>query len=111
MTDESVFSRLKALEQQRIDLIESTKAEALGNATAAVKTLNDLGFTYRLVEGEKKPNGGRKAARILKDAPCSLCGFKTNPPHDNRTHRMQSDTKQPFSDAELATLGLAHVQA
>ncbi|MCR4282409.1 MAG: hypothetical protein NUV72_05220, partial [Bauldia sp.] len=60
MTDESVFTQLKALEQQRIDLIESTKAEALGNATAAVKTLNDLGFTYRLVvEGEKKPSGSR----------------------------------------------------
>ncbi len=46
MTDEtSVFSRLKALEQQRDDLIESTKVAALVTATAAVKTLNDLGFS------------------------------------------------------------------
>jgi hypothetical protein len=110
MTDDtSVFSRLKALEQQRVDLIESTKAEALGQATAAVKTLNELGFAYRLVEGEKKPNG-RKKVRVMKDAPCSVCGFKTNPPHDNRTHRMQGGTKQSFTDAELAALGLARVQ-
>jgi 16S rRNA C967 or C1407 C5-methylase (RsmB/RsmF family) len=109
MTDESVLSRLKALEQQRVDLIESTKAEALGNATAAVKTLNDLGFAYRLVEGEKKPNGSRKRTRVVKDAPCSVCGFKTKPPHDRRTHRMQGGTRQPFTDAELAKLGLARV--
>ncbi len=109
MTDESVVSRLKALEQQRVDLIESTKAEALGTATAAVNILNDLGFAYRLVDGQKKPST-RKRTRGVKDAPCSVCGFKTNPPHDNRTHRMQGGTRQPFTDTELGALGLARVQ-
>jgi hypothetical protein len=45
--------------------------------------------------------------RELKDVPCPICAFKTNPPHDGRSHRRQggkADVKK-FSQAELEKFG------
>lgn len=107
MTEEPVFSQIAALDQQRTALIETAKTDALTKATAAVKTLNGLGFGYRLVEPEKAKAAGT-GTRPPKDAPCAVCGFKTVPPHGGRSHRGQA-TKAPFTAEELSTRG--YVQA
>jgi hypothetical protein len=55
----------------------------------------------------RRPAGGiRETPRIKREQACRVCGFKTTPPHDTRSHRRQT-AKQPFSDAELAGKNLA----
>jgi hypothetical protein len=109
----SVLEKLKALDAQRAELLEGAKKEALDKAEKAVAELNELGFNYRLVEGASTARAPRKAGaeapkRQARDAPCPICEFKTNPHHDGRAHRSQK-TKKPFTDAELAKLGLTKV--
>lgn len=54
----SVLDQIKQLEEQKAKLLETAKAEALAQAEAAIATLNELGFNYRIVEG----NGANRAA-------------------------------------------------
>ena len=108
----SVLEQLKALDEQRANLIEGAKEEALAAANEAIEDLNALGFSYHLVERRSTSTaaGGRKGTRMLKDAPCPVCEFKTEPLHDGRRHRMQGDDKRPFTDDELKELGYTRVQ-
>lgn len=48
----SVLDQLKKLDEQREQLLASAKKEALEAAHAAIKSLNELGFNYSLVQGE-----------------------------------------------------------
>ncbi len=105
----NVLDQLKALDEQRAQLISDAKEESLTKANAAIEELNSLGFSYRLVEGGTGRAGGRKGTRSVKDAACPVCNFKTDPPHDRRKHRAQGDDKVPFTNAELADLGLSRV--
>ena len=107
----SVLDELKALNERRERLLEAAKTEALEKAERAVAELNELGFNYRLVEGAvraPRKAGTEAPKRQTRDAPCPICEFKTNPHHDGRAHRSQK-TKKPFTDAELAKLGLMKV--
>lgn len=47
----SVIEQLKKLDEQRSQLLAKAKSEALTAAEEAVKTLNELGYHYRLVDG------------------------------------------------------------
>jgi len=94
--------------------LAEAKAEALDAAHKAVAALNDLGFSYRLIEGSGSVSGGggrttgegRKGTRTVNaERPCPICGFKTNPPHDARAHRSQ-DPKKAFTAEELDAKGM-----
>jgi hypothetical protein len=113
----SVLEELKALDEQRAQLLEGAKKEALDKAQKAVAELNELGFDYSLVEGYRTPTprGPRQEhsktaapKRQTKDVPCPICEFKTNPHHDGRAHRSQK-RKKPFTAEELVEKGLTKV--
>ncbi len=116
----SVLQELKSLDARRTALLDRAKKEALVDAEKAVKVLNSLGFNYQLVDSgagrspvalkatkskrKVSRKKSRKGTRTPKDEPCPICKFKTSPPHDRRTHRMQK-SKKPFSAKELAERG------
>jgi hypothetical protein len=110
----TVLEKLKALDAQRVQLIEGAKREALDNAEKAVAELKELGFHYTLTEGATTtPRAPRKAAsqapkRQARDLPCPICKFKTTPHHDGRMHRSQK-SKKPFTVEELMEKGLTKV--
>jgi hypothetical protein len=119
----SVLEKLKALDEQRAQLLEGAKKEALDNAERAVADLNALGFHYTLIEGASTtpaPRAPRKIAsqatkiasqatkRQPRDLPCPICKFKTTPHHDGRLHRSQK-TKKAFTVEELMEKGLTKV--
>jgi hypothetical protein len=113
----SVLEKLKALDDQRAQLLEGAKKEALDNAERAVAELNELGFHYILTEGASvsasTPRVPRKASsqapkRQARDVPCPICHFKTTPHHDGRMHRSQK-IKKPFSVEELMDRHLTKV--
>jgi hypothetical protein len=109
----TVLEKLKALDEQRAQLLEGAKKEALDNAEKAVAALNELGFHYGLTEGASTARAPRKAAsqtpkRQARDVPCPICKFKTTPHHDGRMHRSQK-AKKPFSVEELMEKGLTKV--
>jgi single-stranded DNA-specific DHH superfamily exonuclease len=104
----SALEQLRQLDEQRKEILESARKEALEVINAALGTLGEFGFNYRLVEAKPPAPSGRKGARQVKDAPCKVCGFKTSPPHDARAHRTQTK-KKPFTDEELQAKGLTRV--
>lgn len=112
----SPIARIKELDQERAQLISTGKKDALGRAKVAIDELAALGFNYRLVEGGKESNRSartptrtQKGDRRVKDAPCPVCEFKTNPAHDARKHRGQGKRKRPFTPSELKEFGLEKV--
>ena len=114
----TVLEKLKALDEQRTQLLDDAKKEALDNAERAVAELNELGFHYTLTEGASPTSTARaprKASsktqapkRQARDLPCPICHFKTTPHHDGRMHRSQK-SKKPFSVEELMEKHLAKV--
>jgi hypothetical protein len=110
----TVLEKLKALDEQRAQLLEGAKKEALDNAERAVAELNELGFHHTLTEGASvstsPARAPRKAAQAPKrqprDLPCPICKFKTTSHHDGRMHRSQK-TKKPFTVEELMERHLA----
>jgi len=94
-----------------------TKKNPLTIAEEAVSELNALGFHYYLGEGEARPMPTRRfrqpvatksAQHVPKDAPCPICNFRTDRPHDRRSHRMQK-RKRPFNDKEFETIGMTRL--
>ena len=93
-----VIDKVKELQETVNTLKEEAKTEALDQIEEALVLLNSLGYRYTL-------NSGAMAGRqINAEAPCKVCGFKTDPPHDGRLHRNQ-EIKRPFTDEELAERG------
>ena len=107
---DNAIERIKQLDQERTQLISSGKKEALDKVKAAIADLSALGFEYQLIEGSnrgKRPV--RKGTGLVKDAPCPVCKFKTNPLHDARKHKKQGKRKKPFTPIELKELQLEKV--
>jgi hypothetical protein len=104
----SVFQRIEELESEKTGLIEAAKDEALKTAEEAIEKLKKLGFDYKLVNGTSKPLKAKIGARQVKDAACPICEFRTDPPHDGRTHRSQKK-KKAFTAQELEEKGLTKV--
>jgi hypothetical protein len=51
----SVLDDIRKLDEQKAALIESAKKEALDQANTAIATLNELGFSYHLTQGQNTP--------------------------------------------------------
>ena len=47
----SVLDQIRKLDEQKAKLLNDAKGEAIEAADAAISTLNELGFSYQLVEG------------------------------------------------------------
>lgn len=99
----SVLDQLKKLDEQREKLLSDAKEEALTKAKAAIAELNELGFAYKLTQGDGavRAKGTRNTDPAKKHCPiCDMNG------HDGRAHRAQGDKKKKFTAAELKELGL-----
>ena len=103
--DETPVQKLARLDAERAEILASAKADALQKATDAVSELNALGFQYRLTEEAEKKLTVNHAP---SDKPCTICGFKTEPFHDARSHPRIGE-KKPFTAEELTTRKLVKV--
>jgi hypothetical protein len=113
----TVLEKLKELDAQRDQLLSDAMQDALTRAEEALSELNALGFHYYLGEGEgrptlarqsKQPVATKSARHAPKDAPCPICNFRTDRPHDRRSHRMQK-RKRPFNNKELEAMGMTRL--
>jgi hypothetical protein len=92
---------------------EQAKAEALDKANEAIGVLRELGLNNDMILKELGFRG-RAAAKesregsAPKDEPCPVCHFRTDPPHDGRSHRGQPK-KKPFTADELEQKALTKV--
>jgi hypothetical protein len=108
---QTALQQIKKLDEERANLLQSAKVDALARAEEAVNELLALGFEYELTEcGAKqkaKPRkaGARKAIDHTPKGMCPICEYATNPPHDKRSHRAQT-RKKAFTDAELVAKGM-----
>lgn len=115
-TGPSALDRIRELDQQRTQIMEGAKAEAMQKVREAVDELNALGFSYRISDegrGARRnaaESGSRRGTRTVNpERACPICGFLTNPPHDARAHRSQGSDKRAFSADELSVRGLRKV--
>ncbi len=97
----TLAQQIAALEAQKQKILETAKAEAMSEVETAIAKLNELGFKYRLTEGE-----ARKVNHAPSDKGCPVCNFKTEPPHDRRSHKSHAAA---FTDAELKERNLVKV--
>jgi hypothetical protein len=113
---DNALQRLKELDHERASIVTTVKSEALARANEAIAELRALGFHYRIVEdGATKQSTPRRSATngagkgVPSGAPCPVCTFKTDPPHDARKHRAQGKRKRAFTAKQLEELGLTKV--
>jgi hypothetical protein len=109
----SAIEEIKELKAQLESKTEKAKAEALNRASDAISFLRELGMDNDTIlkdlgfRGRGKAKESREGA-APKDEPCPICNFRTDPPHDGRTHRGQTK-KKPFTAEELEMKGLTKV--
>jgi DNA repair exonuclease SbcCD ATPase subunit len=109
----SVIEEFKELKARLESMAEQAKAEALAKASEAIDVLRELGIDNDAILKELGLKGLAKdqesrVARPPKDEPCPVCNFKTDPPHNGRSHRGQAK-KRPFTAEELEEKGLTKV--
>ena len=104
--EKTALEEIQKLQEQ----IEKKKQEALdeleGDLREARATVRDIEKQIADLKGRSPRKAGE---REKKDAPCSICGFKTNPVHDARSHRSQGKKKEAFTAAELREKGMEKV--
>jgi hypothetical protein len=108
----SAIEEIKELKARLESVTEQAKTEALDQASEAIGFLRMLGLENDTI---LKELGFRGRAKVEsregtppKDEPCQICHFRTDPPHDGRTHRGQAK-KKPFTAKELQEKGLTRV--
>jgi hypothetical protein len=115
----SAIEEIKQLKAQVESMTEQAKAEAIATAREAIEVLRelgidndtilkDLGFRARSAPKAPKAPKAKDGGTGPKDEPCRICIFRTDPPHDARSHRGQSK-KRPFTLEELEEKGLTKV--
>jgi hypothetical protein len=109
----SAIEEIKELKARVESLTAQSKAEALDNANEAIGVLRELGIDNDTILKDLGFRGRSSAVesgktRAPKDEPCPICHFRTNPPHDGRSHRGHTN-KRPFTAEELAEKGLTKV--
>jgi hypothetical protein len=116
----SAIDEIKELKAQLQSKTDQVRGEALERAKEGISVLRDLGIDDDMIVKELGLEGRKKAAkgaRVMptkngrtgpKDEPCPICTFRTDPPHDGRSHRGQSK-KKPFTAEELGEKGLTKV--
>jgi hypothetical protein len=107
------LNELKELKAQLETKTARVKAEALDKAGEAIGILRELGIDNDTILKELGFRGRADAqesreGRAPKDEPCPICHFRTDPPHDGRSHRGQTK-KKPLTDDELEKKGLTKV--
>jgi hypothetical protein len=109
----SVIEEVKELKARVESLTAQAKAEALDEANGAIGFLRELGIDDDTIlkelgfRGRAKIQESRKG-RSPKDEPCPMCNFRTDPPHNGRSHRGQTK-KRPFTAEQLEQKGLTKV--
>jgi hypothetical protein len=109
----SAIEEIKELKVRMESMTEQAKAEALDKAREAIGVLRELGLNNNAILKELGFRGRAAAKKSRegstpKDEPCSICHFRTDPPHDARSHRGQSK-KKPFTAEELEQKALTKV--
>jgi hypothetical protein len=109
----SAIEEIKELKARVESMTAQAKAEALDKASEAIGFLRELGLDNDTILKELGFRGRAAAkesreGRLPEDEPCPVCHFRTDPPHDGRSHRGQSK-KRPFSAEELEQKGLTKV--
>jgi hypothetical protein len=112
----SAVDEINELKAQLKSKTEQVKSEALERAKEAISVLRDLGIDDDTIlkelgfRGRSAPKAPKaKDSRTgPKDEPCPICTFRTDPPHDGRSHRGQAK-KKPFTAEELEEKGLTKV--
>jgi hypothetical protein len=101
----SVIEEFQELKARVESLTAQVKSEALHKANEAIGVLRELGIGNDAIlraldfEGRAKTQASGKG-RPPKNEPCPICNFRTDPPHDGRSHRGQTK-KKPLSAEEL----------
>jgi hypothetical protein len=109
----SVIDEIKELKAQLESKTEEAKAEALEKASEAISFLRMLGLDNDTILKELGFRG-RAAAKESREAappkeePCPICHFRTDPPHDGRSHRGQTK-KRPLTAEELEQKGMTKI--
>jgi hypothetical protein len=110
----SAIEEIKELKAQLQSRTETVRTEALQKANEAICVLRDLGIDDNTILKDLGCKGGAKAQKIKdgrtgpKDEPCPMCHFRTDPPHDGRSHRGQTK-KKPFTAEQLEEKGLTRI--
>jgi hypothetical protein len=109
----SLFQEIKELKAQLESKTEQAKTEALDKASEAIGFLRELGLDNDTIlkelgfRGREAARGSREGGPP-KDEPCPICHFRTDPPHDGRSHRGETK-KRPLTAEELEKKGLTKV--
>ena len=109
----SAIEEIKELKAQLESKTEQAKSEALDRASDAIGFLRELGLDNDTIlkelgfRGRAKTKESREGA-APKDESCPICHFRTDPPHDGRSHRGQTK-KRPLTAEELEQKGLTKV--
>jgi hypothetical protein len=109
----SAIEEIKELKARVESMTAQAKAEALDKASEAIGFLRELGLDNDTILKElgfrgRAPAKESREGRPPKDELCPICHFRTDPPHDGRSHRGQSK-KKPFTAEELEQKGLTKV--
>jgi hypothetical protein len=109
----SAIEEFKELKAQLESKTEQARSEALDTASEAIVFLRILGIDNATILKElgfrgRADAGESREGAAPKDEPCPICHFRTDPPHDGRSHRGQSK-KKPFTAEELEQKGLTKV--
>jgi hypothetical protein len=106
----SAIEEIKELKARLESITEQAKTEALDKASEAIGFLRELGLDNDRIlkelgfRGRAKDRENREAMPP-EEEPCPICSFRTDPPHDGRSHRGQSK-KKPFTTENLEEKGL-----
>jgi hypothetical protein len=109
----SAIEEIKELKAQLESKTEQAKTQTLDRANEAIGFLRELGIDNDTIlkelgfRGRAKDRGSREATPP-KEEPCPICNFRTDPPHDGRSHRGQAKTR-PLTAEELEKKGLTKV--
>jgi hypothetical protein len=109
----SAIEEIKELKAQFESKAEQAKAEALDEASEAIGVLRELGLNNDTIlkelgfRGRAKVKESREGS-APKDEPCAICNFRTDPPHDGRSHRGQTK-KRALTAEELEKKGLTKI--
>jgi hypothetical protein len=109
----SAFEEIKELKAQLERKTERAKAEALDKASEAIGVLRGLGIDNDTILKELGFRGRTNAQESREGKPpkeemCPICNFRTDPPHDGRSHRGQTK-KRPLTAEELEQKSLTKV--
>jgi hypothetical protein len=109
----SAIEEIKELKARVESMTAQAKTEALDKASEAISFLRELGLDNDTILKElgfrgRAPTKESREGRLPKDESCPICHFRTDPPHDGRSHRGQTK-KRPFTAEELEQKAMTKV--